>query len=91
MSTKIRSAKEGSLKREAMLQSAQRSLQDLKVDSVDIFYIHRPDREIPLEESLPAIDDLYKQGKFKRFGICGYTAKEVREIYNYMQGQEFRS
>lgn len=88
-STKIGILKEGSLKRDAIFQSANKSLQDLRVQSVDIFYIHRPDRETPMEESLMAIDDLYNQGKFKRFGICGYTAKELKDLYNLCKEKEY--
>jgi aryl-alcohol dehydrogenase-like predicted oxidoreductase len=33
---------------------------------VDIYYFHAPDTTVPIEESLSAIDEIYKEGKFKR-------------------------
>ncbi|KAK9351960.1 NADP-dependent oxidoreductase domain-containing protein [Lipomyces doorenjongii] len=57
-----------------------RSLAELKTDSVDIFYLHAPDRSVPFLETLQAVDKLYKDGKFKIFGISNYTAYEVAEL-----------
>ena len=42
--------------------------------SIDMWYLHGPDRTTPYEVSLKAINDLYKEGKFKRFGISNYYA-----------------
>ncbi|KAK9326768.1 NADP-dependent oxidoreductase domain-containing protein [Lipomyces starkeyi] len=57
-----------------------KSLAELKTDCVDIFYLHAPDRSVPFLETLTAIDKLYKEGKFKIFGLSNYTAYEVAEI-----------
>jgi aflatoxin B1 aldehyde reductase len=86
MSTKIGI---GKLDRESIIQSANKSLADLKLDSVDILYIHRPSRDTPLQETCAAFNELYEQGKFKRFGICGYRADEVQEIYDVCKSQSF--
>ncbi|KAJ8097669.1 NADP-dependent oxidoreductase domain-containing protein [Lipomyces tetrasporus] len=58
----------------------QKSLAELKTDSVDIFYLHAPDRSVPFLETLKKVDKLYKEGKFKIFGLSNYTAYEVAEI-----------
>lgn len=42
------------------------SLKRLKVDKVDIFYLHAPDRTTPFRETFRATNELYKQGKFNR-------------------------
>lgn len=39
-----------------------------------------PDRSVPFEKTLAAVDALYKEGKFKRFGISNYMSWEVAEI-----------
>ncbi|KAF7325668.1 Aldo-keto reductase [Mycena kentingensis (nom. inval.)] len=56
------------------------SLESLKTDSIDMFYLHGPDRKVPYAETLKAVNDLYKEGKFKRFGISNYMSWEVAEI-----------
>ncbi|KAI0753611.1 Aldo/keto reductase [Fomes fomentarius] len=56
------------------------SLKALNTDSIDMWYLHGPDRTTPFEDTLKGVNDLYKEGKFKRFGISNYMAWEVAEI-----------
>jgi aflatoxin B1 aldehyde reductase len=58
------------------------SLKAMKRSSVDIFYLHAPDRSTPFEETVESVNDLYKRGSFKRFGLSNFTAEEVERIYN---------
>ena len=39
-----------------------------------MWYLHGPDRGTPYEVTLKAVNDLYKEGKFKRFGISNYMS-----------------
>ncbi|KAI0334260.1 Aldo/keto reductase [Cubamyces sp. BRFM 1775] len=55
-------------------------LKALNADSIDMWYLHGPDRTTPYEVTLKAVNDLYKEGKFKRFGISNYMSWEVAEI-----------
>lgn len=41
---------------------------------VDMWYLHGPDRTIPYEVTLKAVNDLYKEGHFKAFGISNYMS-----------------
>lgn len=54
---------------EGVREHLERSLKALNTDSIEMFYLHGPDRGTPFEETLKAVDDLHKEGKFKRFGI----------------------
>lgn len=56
------------------------SLKALNADKIEMFYLHGPDRTTPYEVTLKAINDLYKEGYFKRFGISNYASWEVAEI-----------
>ncbi|KAI0826485.1 Aldo/keto reductase [Trametes gibbosa] len=56
------------------------SLKALNTDSIDLWYLHGPDRGMPYEVTLKEVNNLYKEGKFKRFGISNYMAWEVAEI-----------
>ncbi|KJA27231.1 hypothetical protein HYPSUDRAFT_84137 [Hypholoma sublateritium FD-334 SS-4] len=58
----------------------QLSLDALNVKSLEMWYLHGPDRTVPYEETLKAVNDLYKEGHFKRFGISNYMSWEVAEI-----------
>jgi len=55
-------------------QSIDASLNRLKVDCVDLLYIHVDDRETPLEDSLEAMDRVVRQGKARYIGISNISA-----------------
>jgi aflatoxin B1 aldehyde reductase len=69
------------LKYESVMSQTTTSLKSLQVPSIDLFYLHAPDHNTPITETLKAVNDLYKDGKFKRFGLSNYAAWEVSEIY----------
>ncbi|KAI9337108.1 hypothetical protein DFJ73DRAFT_798502 [Zopfochytrium polystomum] len=48
---------------------------------VDVYYIHAPDRKTPpIADTLAGIDALYKQGRFRRFGLSNFFPTEVEEV-----------
>lgn len=53
------------------------SLKALNTESVDMWYLHAPDRTVPIEETLQGVNELYKAGKFQRWGVSNYMAWEV--------------
>jgi aflatoxin B1 aldehyde reductase len=61
---------------ENMRAGLEESLQALGTDSVDLWYLHAPDRTVPIEETLLGVNDLYKQGKFKTWGVSNFMAWE---------------
>jgi aflatoxin B1 aldehyde reductase len=73
---------EGPGTREAMFESAKASLEKLQVPQVDIFYIHGYDETWPLEPQLAGMDDAYKAGYFKRFGLSNWPADAVKKAYD---------
>ncbi|KAJ7330430.1 Aldo/keto reductase [Mycena albidolilacea] len=56
------------------------SLKALNTDKIEMWYLHGPDRSVPYEVTLKAVDELYREGHFKRFGISNYMAWEVAEM-----------
>ncbi|KAL9534562.1 Oxidoreductase [Sphaerulina musiva] len=67
--------------RAAILEQAQNSRNKLG-GPVDVFFIHAPDANVPLEETLSAINEVYQTGFFKRFGLSNYEAADVEKVYN---------
>ncbi|KAK7738374.1 hypothetical protein SLS53_006186 [Cytospora paraplurivora] len=59
------------------------SLERLRVKSLDILYVHGPDRSLGLDEWVPQVDELYRQGKFLRFGVSNFSAEEVQALHAY--------
>ena len=56
------------------------SLEALKTDRVDLWYLHGPDRNTSFEETFRACNDLYKEGLFNRLGLSNYMSWEVAYI-----------
>ena len=54
---------------EHIKQSAEGSLKRLKVDAIDLFYQHRVDPDVPIEDVAGAVKDLIQEGKVKHFGL----------------------
>lgn len=65
---------------EHLRENLTASLKALKVDKVDMWYLHGPDRNTPYEITLKAVNELHKEGLFDRFGISNYMSWEVAEI-----------
>jgi len=56
------------------------SLAALKAKKIDLWYLHAPDRTTPFEETFRAVNDLYKEGYFSRFGLSNYMSWEIAYI-----------
>uniref|UniRef100_A0A8D0G6G8 Aldo-keto reductase family 7 like/pseudo n=1 Tax=Sphenodon punctatus TaxID=8508 RepID=A0A8D0G6G8_SPHPU len=81
MATKANPWEGKTLKPESVRSQLETSLERLKMKSVDLFYLHAPDHETPVEETLHACNELHKEGKFKELGLSNYASWEVAEIY----------
>ncbi|HYK47014.1 MAG TPA: aldo/keto reductase [Parafilimonas sp.] len=62
-------------------QAVERSLQRLKIDTIDLYYSHRVDQNIPVEETVGAMADLVKQGKVKYIGLSEASATSIRKAH----------
>ena len=70
----------GSLAFDKVVSNCNASLAALKQDKVDLYYFHGPDRQTSLEESCRAMNKLYAEGKFERFGLSNFRADEVEQV-----------
>jgi aryl-alcohol dehydrogenase-like predicted oxidoreductase len=60
---------------------AEASLKRLKTDVIDLFYQHRVDSEVPIEEVAGAVKDLIQQGKVKHFGLSEAGVRTIRRAH----------
>ncbi|MER8521199.1 aldo/keto reductase [Mesorhizobium sp. M0644] len=66
---------------ERIRQAAEGSLKRLRVDAIDLFYQHRVDPDVPIEDVAGAMKDLIAQGKVKQFGLSEAGASTIRRAH----------
>jgi aryl-alcohol dehydrogenase-like predicted oxidoreductase len=66
---------------EHVKEVAEASLKRLKTDVIDLFYQHRVDPSVPIEDVAGAVKDLIQQGKVKHFGLSEAGAKTIRRAH----------
>lgn len=60
---------------------AEASLKRLRVEAIDLFYQHRVDLDVPIEETAQAVKDLIREGKVKHFGMSEASPKTIRKAH----------
>ncbi len=66
---------------EHIKEVAEASLKRLRVDAIDLFYQHRVDPDVPIEEVAGAVKELIEEGKVKHFGLSEPGAQTVRRAH----------
>ncbi|MEZ5355969.1 MAG: aldo/keto reductase [Bryobacteraceae bacterium] len=72
-------ADESGLSKPAMLRAIDDSLRRLRTDYLDLYYLHLPDYNTPIEESLEAMDEIVRSGKVRFPAISNYAAWQVAQ------------
>jgi len=67
---------------ERIRQAAEGSLKRLRVEAIDLFYQHRVDPNVPIEDVAGAVKDLIAQGKVQHFGLSEAGASTVRRAHS---------
>jgi L-glyceraldehyde 3-phosphate reductase len=70
--------------RKYLISSLDQSLSRMGLDYVDIFYSHRYDPTVPLEETMAALASIYRQGKALYVGISNYGPEQTRRAYELL-------
>ena len=65
--------------RKYIMTAVEGSLRRLNTDYIDLYYQHRADPSVPIEETLRALDDLVKQGKVRHIGNSNFDGKQLDE------------
>lgn len=82
IATKVNPRVTGRMDRESVFQQLNESLQRLQLEKADVLYLHFPDPNTPIEETLAACAALHEQGKFTELGLSNYPAWLVADIWN---------
>ncbi len=66
---------------EQIKRVAEASLKRLRVEAIDLFYQHRPDPNVPVEDVAGTVKDLIQAGKVKHFGLSESNAEQIRRAH----------
>ena len=66
---------------EAIKQHCEESLRRLQTDVIDVYYLHRWDKRLPVEDSVGAVADLVKDGKVRTIGLSEVSAATIRKAH----------
>ena len=67
---------------EHIRQVADASLKRLRIDAIDLFYQHRVDPDVPIEDVAGAVKDLIREGKVKHFGLSEAGVQTIRRAHS---------
>ncbi|KAF8578219.1 Aldo/keto reductase [Ramaria rubella] len=65
----------------AVREKCAASVKALGPHKIRVYMLHQPDRRIPIEDTLAAVNELYKKGHFEQFGLSNFLPHEVVEVY----------
>ncbi len=82
IATKVHPRVTGRLDKDAVVRQVSESLQRMRVDRVEVLYLHFPDPNTPVESALEGCALLHEQGKFRELGLSNFPAWLVAEVYN---------
>jgi len=80
IASKVNPWNDGGLQAAEVKRQMTEILQRLGSDSVDLLYLHSPDLETPVAQTLEACFELFQQGKFKHFGLSNFASWQVAEV-----------
>lgn len=66
---------------EVLKDTCERSLKNLQTEVIDLYYLHRWDKRVPIEESVGALADLVKEGKVRTIGLSEVSAETLRKAH----------
>ena len=70
----------------AIRKHLDKSLQRLAADYIDIYYLHKPDDQTPLEDTLVALAEAIEAGKIRHYGVSNYSAEQTAELLRVADG-----
>jgi len=76
---------------EYIRQAVEDSLQRLATDRIDLYQLHRPDPEVPIADTLGALDELVRAGKVREIGCSNFSVAQLQEAEAASGGARFVS
>jgi aflatoxin B1 aldehyde reductase len=79
----------GQLSRTPMLHQFQTSLSNLKIETMETLFLHCPDYNTPIDETIDTIQYLWRNEKINSWGMSNYSLSQVKDIINLCEKKQF--
>ncbi|GAG28490.1 unnamed protein product, partial [marine sediment metagenome] len=71
------------LKRKSILEEIELSLKRLQTDYIDLYQVHWPDPDTPIEETMVTLKEIQDAGKINYIGVSNFSVEQIKESLNY--------
>lgn len=82
-------ADESGLSRRAIIRAIEDSLRRLQTDHLDVYFLHQPDYDVPIEETLAAMESLVQQGKVRYPGTSNYASWQLAHMLDLARERSY--
>ena len=89
IATKVNPRVSGKLDGDAVRKQLPESLERMGIEKADIFYLHFPDPNTPVERALEACDEAHRAGQFAELGLSNFPAWMVADVYSKCKANGF--
>ena len=77
------------LHRDELISDVEKSLQNLGIDAIDMYFLHRDDINLPVGEIMETLEEIKKQGKIRNYGFSNWTLPRAKEAQAYAKAHGF--
>ncbi|HEY5465713.1 MAG TPA: aldo/keto reductase, partial [Clostridia bacterium] len=77
------------LGRQELLLDLEESLQALRTDHIDLYFLHRDDEQRPVEEILESLEEMRRQGKIRWYGCSNWRYRRIREAFDIAKARGY--
>ena len=67
------------------MREIQSSLMNLETDYIDFYFVHWPDVNTPIDETMAALEEMKRKGYIRHVGVSNFTAEQIKEAEQYIQ------
>ncbi|UCC16517.1 MAG: aldo/keto reductase [Dehalococcoidales bacterium] len=71
-----------------VLKAAERSLRRLGIDRLDLYLVHHPNPDVPLQETMAAMEELVRRGMVKSIGVSNFNVEQMEEAGSCLENNE---
>jgi len=75
------------LRYDDLINSAKQSLKRLRTEYINLYLVHMPNPEIPIQETMGAMDFLCERGLVKHIGVSNFSVEQIKEAQKYAQNE----